>query len=262
MSHPLQIALIQAPLAWEATEVNLAYFSQQLSQMQPVDLVVLPEMFATGFTMKPQSQAEPLGGRAQVWMAEQAQKHQTAICGSLAVTDGGHFFNRMFFVAPDGTSQHYDKRHLFTLAGEHEHYTAGKSRVVVAYKGFRILLQVCYDLRFPVFARNRGDFDVMVYVANWPERRNQAWQTLLPARAIENQCFVIGVNRMGLDGNDIAHAGNSAVYDFEGNLLAGVAPHQAQTIYAALDLNALRTFREKLPFLNDADAFSLLDSEV
>lgn len=257
----MQIAIIQAPLAWEAPQENLAYFTQQLIQMQSVDLVVLPEMFATGFTMQPQLYAEALGGPAQKWMVAQAQKHQTAICGSLAVTDKGHYYNRMFFVWPDGTSHHYDKRHLFSLAGEHQQYTAGKKRVIVEYLGFRILLQVCYDLRFPVFSRNRSDFDLIVYTANWPERRNLAWQALLPARAIENQCYVIGVNRMGLDGNNIAHAGNSAVYDFEGNMLTAAPAHQTATCYANLDVEALLDFRSKLPFLNDADPFILSDLE-
>jgi omega-amidase len=257
MSANFRTALLQSPLVWEAPEANLEHFAAQIAALPMVDLIVLPEMFATGFTMQPETQAEEAGGPAFQWLVQQALAHQTAICGSLAVKDGDQFYNRCYFVHPDGSFDVYNKRHLFTLAHEEQHYTAGNQRTIVHYKGFRVLLQVCYDLRFPVFSRNLGDYDMAIYVANWPERRHLAWQSLLPARAIENQCYVIAVNRIGLDGNGMDHAGHSAAYDFEGKIIASIPAHETGAAIAQCDLTALQDFRKKFPFLNDADRFRL-----
>lgn len=258
MFPSLRIALVQSPLVWEDPAANLAHFTAVLQSLPPADLVVLPEMFATGFTMQPAIHAEPVNGAAFTWLVNQAIAHKTAICGSLAVRDGNHFFNRFFFVYPDGNFVFYNKRHLFALANENAHYTPGTARNVINYRGCRILLQVCYDLRFPVFSRNRNDYDLALYVANWPERRSTAWKALLQARAIENQCFVVGVNRVGNDGNNISHAGHSAAYDFEGALLAHIPAHETGVAIAQCNLEPLQVFREKFPFLNDADSFQLL----
>lgn len=251
----LKIAAIQADLVWENPEANRAYFDAQIENLtHPVDLVILPEMFSTGFSMNPLLNADE--GETLSWMKQKATEKNTAIAGSLKVKDNDHYYNRFYFVTPEGTVTHYDKRHLFTLTGEHNVYRRGEKPVIVNYKGWTILLQVCYDLRFPVFARNTSNYDLVLYVANWPKKRIFAWDTLLKARAIENMCYCIGVNRVGLDTNSYEYNGHSGIYDSLGATLA-FAESDEKTIYTTLTKKHLSETRDQLNFLADQDAFTL-----
>jgi omega-amidase len=218
--------------------------------------MVLPEMFSTGFTMNPSAVAETMQGETIAWMQSVAKQKQCAITGSLVLQEQDKYFNRMVFVFPNGEIQTYDKRHLFTLAKEDAIYTSGKQKTIVEYKGWKICLQICYDLRFPVFARNVENYDVLLYVASWPKPRIAAWDSLLKARAIENMCYVLGVNRVGTDGNLHEYVGHSQIIDFLGNEL--VAPFSSEAIcIATLDKEDLMATRQKLNFLNDKDTFTL-----
>ena len=255
MSQTLEIAAIQADLAWEDPVANRKYFDQKLAEInKAVDLIVLPEMFATGFSMNPDGIADQ--GEMLNWMRSKAVQLNSAIAGSLMVKQNALHYNRFYFVTPDGAVTHYDKRHTFTLAGEDKVYEAGTKQVLVNYKGWNIFLQVCYDLRFPVFARNTNAYDVVIYVANWPKKRVFAWDTLLKARAIENMSYCIGVNRMGLDGNNYEYNGFSGIYDSLGATLA-FADTRETTIYATLDKSHLEKTRNQLNFLADQDNFTL-----
>ncbi|MAW96116.1 MULTISPECIES: amidohydrolase [unclassified Leeuwenhoekiella] len=254
MSQTLEIAAIQAHLAWENPIENRAYFDQKINELkQQVDLIILPEMFATGFSMSPQERADT--GETLGWMKVQAAQTNSALAGSLMIEEDGKFFNRFYFVTPKGDITYYDKRHTFTLAGEHKVYARGKEKVIVNYKGWKLLLQICYDLRFPAFARNLEDYDALIYVANWPKKRIFAWDTLLKARAIENMSYCIGVNRVGLDGNGYEYNGYSGVYDSLGATVA-FAEAKEQTIYAKLTKDHLEETRNQLNFLADRDSFS------
>lgn len=253
----LTLTLIQADLAWHDAAANRQAFDKVLSSLDgPGDLIVLPEMFPTGFTMDAEAQAEPMGGPTVTWMQASARATGAAICGSVIIEEDGAFRNRFLFVTPDGELRHYDKRHLFGLAGEDEHYQAGNDRIVFTYRGFRICPQICYDLRFPVWSRSRGDYDLLIYVANWPSRRHLAWQTLIRARAIENQAFVAAVNRCGTDGNDLPYLGGSAVLDFLGEDVVDLGD-QAGHATVTIDLDDCRAFRDRFPFQRDADEFHL-----
>jgi len=253
----LNVMVVQSDLHWHEPAENLEHFSSLLrADWKTTDLVVLPEMFSTGFTMHAAPHAEGMDGRSVTWMRETARDFDTTVCGSLIIEDDGRYFNRFLLVRPDGAAEHYDKRHLFRLAGEHEHYAAGPAVRTFELKGWRIRPMVCYDLRFPVWSRNRNDYDLLVYVANWPDRRHQAWETLLRARAIENLAYVVGVNRVGTDGNDIRYVGGSAVIDYLGNYLAS-AGEESGIFRASLDMAGLLQFREKFPFYLDADQFTL-----
>ncbi len=255
MSQKLNIAAIQADLKWENPEANRLYFDDKINALESdIDLIVLPEMFSTGFSMKPQHIADE--GEMLSWMQSKAATTTSAIAGSLMVTENGLFFNRFYFVEPNGTFHTYNKRHRFTLAGEHHIYERGDKQVIVNFKGWNILLQVCYDLRFPVFSRNTSNYDVVLYVANWPKKRIFAWDTLLKARAIENMCYCIGVNRVGLDGNNYEHNGYSGIYDSLGATLA-FAKEEEKTIFATLSKAHLSETRNHLNFLADQDAFEL-----
>lgn len=262
--HPgvqdLTISLLQTPLAWHDPAANRAHFADLLQSLPAAtDLAILPEMFTTGFTMDAEGLAEPMDGPTLQWMTALARKTGITLCGSVDVLDGGHYYNRCLWASPDGSHRHYDKRHLFRMAGEHEHYTAGTERLIVELNGWRICPLVCYDLRFPVWSRGINEYDLLVYVANWPAARRSAWTTLLPARAVENQCYVAGVNRVGRDGNGIDYAGDSAAYDFLGNALADSGDKAgAETV--TLDHDALRRYREKFPAWRDADGFRLDES--
>jgi predicted amidohydrolase len=253
----LNVSLVQSKLEWQDPGQNLANFSELLSNHDTsTDLFVLPEMFSTGFTMQAQAHAERMDGRSVTWMAETAQAIGAAICGSLIIEEGGRYFNRFVLAQADGRLDFYDKRHLFRLAGEHEHYAPGVLQSTFRLNGWRIRPMVCYDLRFPVWSRNRDDYDLLIYVANWPDRRHQAWETLIRARAIENLAFVAAVNRTGTDGNDVRHIGGSAIIDYLGNYLASAG--EAPGIFPAeLDMDGLSKFREKFPFHVDADSFTL-----
>jgi len=254
----LKIAMIQGDLVWQDAKANCDYFARCFAQLQDVDLVVLPEMFNSGFSMQSTQIAESMTGPTIQWLQQQAQVYQMAIAGSLAISTGLGVVNRLVFVRPDGSIHHYDKKHLFRMAGEHQHYAAGATRTVVLFKGFRINLQICYDLRFPVFARNQGDYDVLIYVANWPEPRRRVWSTLLAARAIENQAYVLGCNRVGKDGNHYPYSGDSLVLNYLGEPMAELPPGQVGILTATLQLNELLQFRQQFPAALDADAFVLL----
>ena len=252
----MKITLIQTDLLWNDPVGNRARFEQKIAEAGSADLIVLPEMFSTGFCTQPRLAAEPLGGETLPWMKRIAQKTDCALAGSVAVEENGNYFNRFYFVKPDGSVSQYDKRHLFTYGGEHKEFTAGDKRVIVEYKGWRILLQICYDLRFPVWSRNRNDYDLALYTANWPTPRVDAWSALLRARAIENLCYVAGINRTGTDPN-CSYCGKSALLDFKGQTLADVEPGKEALLSAELDADALRDFRKNFPALQDADRFSL-----
>lgn len=252
----MKITLIQTDLLWNDPAGNRARFEQKIAEAGSADLIVLPEMFSTGFCTQPRLAAEPLGGETLPWMKRIAQKTDCALAGSVAVEENGNYFNRFYFVKPDGSVSQYDKRHLFTYGGEHKEFTAGDKRVIVEYKGWRILLQICYDLRFPVWSRNRNDYDLALYTANWPTPRVDAWSVLLRARAIENLCYVAGINRTGTDPN-CSYCGKSALLDFKGQTLEDVEPGKEALLSAELDADALHDFRKNFPALQDADRFSL-----
>lgn len=224
--------------------------------MEDVDLIVLPEMFASGFTMNPKIVAETMQGETIAWLQHLAKAKNCAITGSLVIEENGNYYNRLVFVFPNGKIQTYDKRHLFTLAGEDKVYTAGKEKLIIEYKGFKICPLICYDLRFPVFARNVENYDLLIYVANWPKPRINAWDILLKARAIENMCYTIGVNRIGKDSNNLEYVGHSQAVDFLGNYL--VEPQETDGVFIVeLDQEKLNETRGKLGFLNDKDDFSI-----
>ncbi len=254
----LNIALVQTTLHWEDKAANFAMLEAQIASItQAVDLIVLPEMFSTGFSMKAAQFAESMNGESVQWLAAMAKQKQAVITGSLIIEEEDKYYNRLIWMRPDGSLETYDKRHLFRLAKEQNTYTAGSVRKIVMLKNWRINLQVCYDLRFPVWARNREDYDCLLYVANWPERRGSHWKALLRARAIENMCYVIGLNRVGDDGNDIYHSGDSAVIQASGAPLIEAA-HQDAILFASLSKSKLKTYRERFGFYKDRDEFSIL----
>jgi len=253
----LRVTLVQSHLHWEDAAENRALFATKCKNLRgATDLVVLPEMFTTGFTMRSAELAEGMDGRTVQWMREQAQLLDAALYGSMIIEEEEQRYNRGLFVTPDGTVTTYDKRHLFRFAKETDHFTPGAKRVVVEWRGWRILLQICFDLRFPVFARNRGDYDAALYVANWPEVRRYPWSQLLIARAIENQCYVVGVNRVGQDGNGHLYSGDSAVIDPRGAVTA-MEPSVDGALTFTLDRTALEDFRSVFPVGLEADRFDL-----
>lgn len=261
----LKISIIQAATVWHDPKANRDYYQALLSEQNPEsDLIVLPETFTSGFSNEALAQAETMQGETVAWLQAQAQKLNTAITASVQIREGQQVFNRMLWAMPDGSIQYYDKRHLFRMANEHERYSAGKEKVFIEYKGWRICPQVCYDLRFPVYSRNRFnhtfanayDYDLLIYVANWPSPRHFAWQTLLKARAIENLAYVVGVNRVGMDGNDLHYLGGSTVLGFLGNtLLESGAEPQMQT--TSISFAQLQEFRERFPVHMDVDSFEI-----
>ncbi|WP_432672276.1 amidohydrolase [Flavobacterium sp. SM2513] len=253
----MKIALIQTHLIWENALENRSHLAQKITGfMEGVDLIVLPEMFSTGFTMHPKNVAETMQGETIAWLQHLAKAKDCAITGSLVIEEEGNYYNRLVFVFPDGTIQKYDKRHLFSLANEQKEFTAGSERLVVDYKGWKICPLICYDLRFPVYSRNNGDYDVLIYVANWPNARANAWNSLLKARAIENMSYTIGINRIGKDENDNAYSGDSQIVDCLGNFT--LEPQQGDEVFIVeLDKKNQDRNRKKFGFLNDADAFEL-----
>ena len=258
MQNHLKVALIQTTLVWENPIQNRINLSDKIEAIsEPVDIIILPEMFTTGFTMNPESVAEPMDGLTVKWMLATAQEKKSAIVGSCVIKEHGHFYNRLLFVEPNGNISSYDKRHTFTLAGEDKVYQSGTQRLLVDYKGWKICPLICYDLRFPVFARNTEDYDVILYVANWPKVRISAWDTLLKARAIENMSYCIGVNRVGLDFNNYEYSGHSAAYDVLGERLDDIPHGKEATALIVLDKAHILKYRAKLGFLNDKDSFSL-----
>ena len=254
----MKIALIQSSLFWENPSANLNHFEDKINTIaEQVDLIVLPEMFSTAFTMNPAAIAETMQGETIQWMKSLAKLKNSAITGSLIIIENDHFYNRLVFVFPSGEIQIYDKRHLFTLAGEEKVYTFGKEKLIIEYKGWRICPLICYDLRFPVFSRNTEDYDFLIYVANWPKPRINAWDILLKARAVENMCYTIGVNRVGIDSNQLEYNGHSQVLDFMGNFI--LQPQEAQGVFVVeLNKEKLVKSRKNFGFLNDKDSFELI----
>lgn len=262
MLENLRVSLVQTALAWEDPAANLAMLEERIAALPDTDVVVLPEMFSTGFSMQPHLLAERMDGRAVQWMERVARQYRVILCGSCIIEEDGVFFNRLIWMLPTGDLGHYDKRHRFAFAGEHHHYAPGSKRLIASVGGWRLLLLTCYDLRFPVWSRQQvrkgvAEYDAIVYVANWPARRSHAWKSLLVARAIENQCYVIGVNRIGPDGKGIDHSGDSMLVDPLGEVLWHAAD-TAQSHTGALSAAHLLSVREKFPFLSDADTFSIL----
>lgn len=254
----LKVALIQNPIEWENPEYNCEYFERKISLIkEDTDLVILPETFTTGFSMASKHLSETMDGPSVKWMKRVAKENKVRILGSLIIKEGKNTYNRLLAVGPKGIEAQYDKRHLFTMAGENENFTAGKSRVIWDFKGWRICLQICYDLRFPVFSRNQDDYDCLIYVANWPERRSYPWKTLLLARAMENQSYVIGCNRIGSDENGITYSGDSAIIDPTGEYLVEVPSNEEGIFYQELDKTILNQCRKQFPVLNDRDSFKL-----
>lgn len=268
MSAPeLDIAIIQADTVWHDPQANRAYYARVLREQNPqADIIVLPETFTSGFSNAALQRAEGMDGETVAWLRDTAGERHCAITGSVQIRDGGQVFNRMLWAMPDGRVLHYDKRHLFRMAGEHERYAAGRDKLFIDYKGWRICPLVCYDLRFPVFSRNAHDasrpggydYDLLIYVANWPAARHFAWQSLLKARAIENLSYVVGVNRTGRDGNGLEYLGGSVVHDFLGQTLLDLGERPAMQT-AMLSKPELDAFRQRFPAHLDADRFSLLD---
>lgn len=257
MSQQLKISIVQTVLSWEAPAENRNRLDALIQPLAgQTDLVVLPEMFTSGFTMNPEKVAEKMDGPTVQWMKAKAAALNAAIAGSLVIGENGHFFNRLVWVNPDGYTRHYDKRHLFTLAGEHKSYLAGRERLIVEYKGWKVCPMICYDLRFPVWARNDVDYDLLFFVANWPTPRIHHWDQLLVGRAIENQSFVIGVNRVGEDNNGHQYCGHSSIIDFNGTPIVRI--HDQEAVFSAtLSKQALLEFRKKLAFLPDRDSFEI-----
>lgn len=255
----LTISLIQSALHWQDAKANKQHFDSLLDPLaNKTDLIVLPEMFLSGFSMQPELCAEPYKGPGFQWMQAKAKELNAALVGSIATQlDNGNYANRFYFVSPEGESEFYDKRHLFRMGNEHLHYQAGTERKVINYKGWRICPQICYDLRFPVFSRSHNDVDLMIYVANWPNPRAHAFRTLAQARAIENHCYVAAVNRIGEDGNGYQFQGDSLLSDFNGQLLIDHEPNKAFVETQILSAKALLQFREDFPVWMDADEFKL-----
>lgn len=254
----LKVALLQTDVVWQDAEQNRINFSSKIYELnEKVDLIVLPEMFSTGFSMKPHSVAESIHGETVRWMLKLASEKNAAICGSVIISEATNFYNRFVFVYPSGEINFYNKRHLFSLAGEDEVYTKGEEKVVIEYKGWKICPQVCYDLRFPVFARNVENYDVLIYVANWPKLRINAWDALLKARSIENMCYTIGVNRIGEDGNSLEYNGHSAVYDCLGEKQSTKTEEVAFIEVVELQKKHISVTRNKLNFLTDKDVFDI-----
>jgi len=253
----LTISLIQSNLSWEDKTTNLRMFEKKIAALpRESHVAILPETFSTGFSMRPQALAETMDGQTAQWMRAIASKYRKIITGSIIIEDSDRYYNRLIWMQPDKMAYYYDKRHLFGYGGEDEHFSPGHKRLIVQVNGWKICPLICYDLRFPVWARQDKDapYDLLVYVANWPERRNVAWKTLLQARAIENQCYTIGVNRVGNDGNANYHSGDSSLIDPMGNIIWRQADEEASFTYT-LRKEELGKVRQQLPFLNDADKF-------
>ena len=260
----LRVALVQTDLHWQDKTANLALLEEKIwSLKNTCDLIVLPEMFATGFSMESALLAEPMNLQVHKWMKQLAAQTGSVITGTVIISEGGNYYNRLLWVMPDGTTQHYDKRHLFRMANEDASFASGTKLPIFSLKGWKICPQICYDLRFPIWARNHWNsgnaaYDLLFYVASWPAARISAWDTLLPARAIENLSYCLGVNRVGIDGNQIAYTGHSAAYDFKGERLVDLG-EKDQIQVVSLRRSSLEEYRSKFPAWKDADKFTLLE---
>ena len=257
-TNTLQVALIQSDLVWENPSANRKQFEKKINSLSNnSDLVVLPEMFTTGFTMNASAVAETMEGETVQWLQYLAQKKSIAITGSIIVSENSTFYNRLLFVHPSGKIDFYDKKHTFTLASEHETFSAGTERIMVDYKGWKICPLICYDLRFPIWARNTEDYDLLLYVASWPKPRIEAWDSLLKARAIENMSYTIGVNRVGVDANNYEYTGNTVCYDTLGNCLAKNSEGTEEILIVELNKQEQTKIRNRFRFLDDRDEFIL-----
>jgi omega-amidase len=260
----LSIALIQTDIHWKDKSANLSMFEEKIwSINEKVDLIILPEMFNTGYSMDAIELAEHMNFNTGKWMKQMASQTGAVITGSAIIKDGEQYYNRLIWVTPDGEVKHYDKKHLFGMAQEDEHFSAGNANTIVSLHGWNILPQICYDLRFPVWSRNKGvegkpSYDMIFYVASWPSPRVNAWDALLTARAIENQSYAIGVNRIGVDGNDVPYVGHTAAYDFKGETMCFLDDREEIAIIH-LDKNALEDSRSRFPFLKDGDNFNIIN---
>ena len=260
----MQIAAVQTSIFWESPSSNYAHLEQLLKKTDKMDLIILPEMFSTGFTMNSRNIAEENEGETLSWMKKLAKHKKAVITGSVVIEEEGNFYNRLYWVNLDNSYEIYDKKHLFRMAGENQFYSEGKKRLITEYKRMKLCPLICYDLRFPVWSRNIDQknqtvYDCLIYVANWPEPRTDAWESLLKARAIENQSFVIGVNRIGKDGNGVTYSGGSRVFDYKGNRLDKFEYHNEQVEIINFNLSELQEFREKFPAYLDADRFRFIE---
>jgi predicted amidohydrolase len=254
----MKVSMLQVDLHWEDKKKNLEMFNEKLSKLQhPTDLIVLPEMFTTGFSMEPERLAERANGETTDWLKEKAAMYNAVIMGSIIVKDGDKHYNRLIAAYPDGATHFYNKRHLFRMGEENEHYSQGKEQLILQHAGWRIFPLICYDLRFPVWSRNRNNYDLLIYVANWPESRRQVWRSLLIARALENQVYVLGLNRIGKDGQGLTYSGDSMVIDPKGNIISNTNPYEESVETISLSLEELNRFRKKFPVGKDADDFEL-----
>ncbi len=259
MSKNLKISCVQADLAWENIDKNLELFANKLELVpDDTELVILPEMFTTGFSMNSKRLAEPMNGRSFKWLKQQAANHQKIILGSIIIEENNNYYNRCITMFPNGEFYTYDKGHLFRMEREHIDFTKGKSKTIFKYNDWRISTLICYDLRFPVWSRNQNDYDLLIYIASWPESRREVWNTLLKARALENQAYVVGVNRIGKDGEGISYAGDTVIIDPKGRIISKAQDYSEEIIHADLSLDELNLFREKFPVHLDADEFKLL----
>ena len=253
----MKIAFYQQDIVWEDTKANLNKVKKAASTLnEDTGLFILPEMFHAGFTMNPGKVAEPMDGQVVTFLKDLASEHNMSVIGSAVISENGKNYNRLLVVSPDGKVEKYDKRHLFSVGGEDRNYQPGRERIVTSVKDVRILPLICYDLRFPVWSRQRNDYDLLIYIANWPASRSEVWKTLLKARAIENQCYVIGVNRVGRD-ETITYSGDSMVIDARGRVITDAKDDEG-VFYADTDMNELKAFREKFPVWKDADRFTIL----
>ena len=253
----INITLIQSNIIWEDKISNLKNYQEKIDKIESTDLIILPEMFTTGFSMNPKDISETMNGETIQWMKANASKMNSAICGSIIIEEEGKYFNRFIWVNPDGSIHQYDKKHLFSFAGENKNYTPGNKKIIIEYKGWKICPLVCYDLRFPVWSRNSEEYDLLIYVANWPTKRKLAWKSLLVARAIENQCYVIGVNRVGKDENNHYYSGESSLINALGETLY-INSHVEDVYSTTITKYELNKIRKLLPFLNDKDNFKIL----
>lgn len=254
----MKISVIQQKIVWEDKSRNFEKIEKIISQISSTDIVILPEMFNTGFSMNPVRLSEPPFSDTFDWMLHVSKKGNFGICGSYMVKEKGFYYNRWFFVTPGKKSWQYDKRHLFTITNEESSFAQGTQRITFRFRGVRISPNICYDLRFPVWSRNRNDYDLLINSANWPEPRRDVWITLLKARAIENQCYVAGANRVGTDGNNVKYCGDSIIVDPKGEVIAIADKNKECSVSAELSLTRLKEFRKKFPVQKDADKFIIL----
>ncbi len=258
MTENLKITTIQTNLFWEDKDKNISNLEQKIKTVnEDTDIIILPEMFSTGFSMLPEQFAEKMSGKTVEWMKQMAYSKSVLLIGSVIIEEDKKYFNRLLALYPNGNIKYYDKRHLFTPGGEHKKYSRGNRAVIIEYKGWRINPLICYDLRFPVWSRSKKNYDVQIYIANWPQKRHNHWTTLLQARSIENQAYVVGVNRIGTDGNGYEHSGDTAVFDPWGEKISTTKANEEKNETLILKKETLLKVRKLLPTLNDADKFEI-----